>query len=67
MGEAEELCDRIGIIVDGEIIDMDTAEGLKKKYQTGIELPTLEDVFMAATGVALGDAAFEQEEELVEA
>lgn len=67
MGEAEELCDRIGILVDGEIIDMDTAEGLKRKYQTGIDLPTLEDVFMAATGVALGDAAFEPEEELVEA
>jgi ABC-2 type transport system ATP-binding protein len=67
MGEAEELCDRIGIMVDGEIIVMDTAEGLKRRYQTGIELPTLEDVFMAATGKTLEEAEAEKDEELISA
>lgn len=66
MGEAEELCDRIGILVNGELIAMDTADELKRRYQTGIAAPSLEDVFMAATGVAFGDAAYSKEE-LVEA
>lgn len=66
MGEAEELCDRIGIMVNGELIAMDTAAGLKARYQTGIDLPTLEDVFMAATGIAFDDAAYSNGE-LVEA
>jgi ABC-2 type transport system ATP-binding protein len=66
MGEAEELCDRIGIMVNGELIAMDTAAGLKARYQTGIETPSLEDVFMAATGIAFDDAEYSKEE-LVEA
>jgi ABC-2 type transport system ATP-binding protein len=56
MGEAEELCDRIGIMVDGELLALDTAEGLKRKYQSGATLPTLEEVFMSATGTTLEDA-----------
>jgi len=68
MGEAEELCDRIGIMVDGELIAIDTADGLKRKYQSGPELPTLEDVFMSATGTTLEEASMEEEEkELVTA
>lgn len=63
MGEAEELCDRVGVIVDGELIAMDTAEGLKRRYQTGPALPTLEEVFMAATGKTLEEAEAEEEEE----
>jgi len=66
MGEAEELCDRIGILVNGELIAMGTADELKARYQTGIETPSLEDVFMAATGIAFDDAAYSKEE-LVEA
>jgi ABC-2 type transport system ATP-binding protein len=66
MGEAEELCDRIGIMVNGELIAMDTAAGLKARYQSGIETPSLEDVFMAATGIAFDDAAYSKEE-LIEA
>jgi ABC-2 type transport system ATP-binding protein len=62
MGEAEELCDRIGILLNGELIALDTAAGLKRHYQTGPELPTLEEVFMAATGTSLDEAEFEQEE-----
>ncbi|HYJ13632.1 MAG TPA: ABC transporter ATP-binding protein [Thermomicrobiales bacterium] len=62
MGEAEELCDRIGILLNGELIALDTADGLKRRYQTGPELPTLEEVFMAATGTSLDEAEFEQDE-----
>lgn len=67
MGEAEELCDRIGILLNGELIALDTAEGLKRRYQTGPNLPTLEEVFMAATGTSLDEAEFEKEEEPVAA
>lgn len=62
MGEAEQLCDRIGILLDGELIAIDTAQGLKERYRKSIELPTLEDVFMAATGTTLEEAEFSSEE-----
>lgn len=54
MSEAEELCDRIGILLNGELVVMDTAEGLRKKYGTS----SLDDVFMAATGTTLEDVEF---------
>lgn len=56
MGEAEELCDRIGILLDGKLIAIDTPLGLKQQYQRGDTLPSLEDVFMYATGTTLEDA-----------
>jgi ABC-2 type transport system ATP-binding protein len=57
MGEAEELCDRVGIMVNGEIIAMDTAAGLKERFRAdGAATPTLEEVFMAATGTSLEEA-----------
>lgn len=62
MGEAEELCDRIGILVDGNLIALDTPLGLKKRYQVGEELPTLEEVFMLATGISLDDAVSEKDD-----
>ena len=62
MGEAEELCDRIGIMVDGELIALDTADGLKQRYRSETEMPTLEDVFMAATGKTLEESVFEEED-----
>ncbi len=61
MGEAEELCDRIGIMLDGKIVELDTADGLKRRYQKDGALPTLEEVFMAATG-----SSFEEAEERAE-
>ncbi len=63
MGEAEELCDRIGILLNGELIAIDTAEGLKRQYQTGDDLPTLEEVFMAATGTTMEEAEYRIEDE----
>ncbi|CAA9585466.1 MAG: Efflux ABC transporter, ATP-binding protein [uncultured Thermomicrobiales bacterium] len=58
MGEAEELCDRIGILLAGELIALDTADGLKRQYARAGESPTLEEVFMLATGTSLEDAEF---------
>ena len=63
MGEAEELCDRIGILVDGNLIALDTPLGLKQQYQEGDELPTLEEVFMLATGLSLEDASSEKDDD----
>jgi len=57
MGEAEELCDRIGILLNGELIALDTADGLRSKYGTS----SLEDVFMKATGTSLDEAEFVQD------
>lgn len=59
MGEAEELCDRIGILLNGELIAMDTADGLRRRYG----MRSLEDVFMAATGTSLDEAEFANEME----
>ena len=61
MGEAEELCDRIGILLNGELIAVDTALGLRQRYQQDGRLPSLEEVFMAATGTSLEDAEFAAE------
>lgn len=58
MGEAEELCDRIGILLNGELIAIGTAAELKSQYGSD----SLEDVFMAATGTSLDDAEFSPEE-----
>jgi ABC-2 type transport system ATP-binding protein len=57
MGEAEELCDRIGILLNGELVALDTADGLRQKYGTS----SLEDVFMTATGTSLDEAEFAPE------
>ncbi len=53
MDEAEELCDRIGIMVNGDIIALDTPLALKQRYQQDGQLPSLEDAFMAATGASM--------------
>ena len=67
MGEAEELCDRIGILLNGELIALDTADGLKRRYAQEGESPTLEEVFMLATGTSLEDAEFAELREKQEA
>jgi len=61
LGEAEELCDRIGILQDGKLIALDTPLGLKQRYQQDGVLPSLDEVFMAATGSTLEDADFAAE------
>lgn len=58
MGEAEELCDRIGILLNGELIAIGTAAELKAMYGSD----SLEDVFMSATGTSLEEAEFGPDE-----
>ena len=62
LGEAEELCDRIGILLDGRLIALDIPLGLKQRYQQDGVLPSLDEVFMAATGSSLEDADFAAEQ-----
>ncbi|WP_244299776.1 ABC transporter ATP-binding protein [Rubrobacter xylanophilus] len=62
MQEAEELCDRVGIMVDGRIIVLDEPRRLKERYAVGGRMPTLEEVFMAATGYTVEEASAEGEE-----
>ena len=58
MDEAEQLCDRIGILLNGELVAIDTVQGLKQRYQQDGVVPSLEGVFMAATGSTLEEAEF---------
>jgi ABC-type multidrug transport system ATPase subunit len=63
MDEAEELCDRVGIMVDGQIIELEEPDRLKRRYQQNGHLPNLEEVFMAATGSSFEDAEAREEQE----
>jgi len=53
MLEADNLCDRIAIIDSGNIVALDTPQGLKKIISSNGHEPTLEDVFLELTGKAL--------------
>ncbi|MEA2582556.1 MAG: type transport system ATP-binding protein [Thermomicrobiales bacterium] len=64
MDEAEELCDRVGIIVNGKIVELDEPTALKRRYQTDGQLPNLEEVFMAATGSSFEEAEANEDEEV---
>jgi len=53
MEEAEELCDRVGIIDHGKLIALGTPSELKARHQA----KTLEDVFIGITGRAIREGA----------
>ena len=61
MGEAEELCDRVGIMMDGKILALEEPEDLKRRYATNGRVPTLEETFMSATGYSVEEASAEGE------
>jgi ABC-type multidrug transport system ATPase subunit len=61
MGEAEELCDRVGIMVDGKILALEKPEELKRRFATNGRTPSLEETFMAATGLSVEEASAEKE------
>ena len=61
MGEAEELCDRVGIMMDGRILALEEPERLKRRYATNSRVPTLEETFMTATGYSVEEASAEGE------
>jgi ABC-2 type transport system ATP-binding protein len=58
LDEAEALADRIGILDRGELIALDTADALRRRYGAA----TLEEAFFAATGHGLADEAAGEEE-----
>ncbi len=53
MLEADELCDRIAIIHNGNIVALDTPAHLKKQIANNGHVPTLEEVFLKMTGEQL--------------
>ncbi|MBA2461670.1 MAG: ABC transporter ATP-binding protein [Actinobacteria bacterium] len=59
LDEAEALADRIGILDRGELLALEPAEDLKRRY--GAE--TLEEAFFAATGRTFLDEAAEADDE----
>ena len=59
LDEAEALADRIGILDRGELLMLEPAEDLKRRY--GAE--TLEQAFFAATGRTFEDEATEDDDE----
>jgi ABC-2 type transport system ATP-binding protein len=61
MQEAEELCDRVGIMMDGKILALESPDELKRRYATNGHVPTLEETFMAATGYSVEEASAEGE------
>jgi ABC-2 type transport system ATP-binding protein len=62
--EADQLCDRIAIIDDGRIVRQGTPRELKAdlRERSGGEEPTLDDVFLDATGRTRTRAAGEVQE-----
>jgi ABC-2 type transport system ATP-binding protein len=59
LAEAEALADRIGILDRGELLALEPAEDLKRRYGGG----TLEEAFFAATGRTFEDEAAEDDDE----
>jgi ABC-2 type transport system ATP-binding protein len=53
MNEADALCDRIAILDEGQIVALDTPDGLKRSVCRNGHMPTLEEVFMELTGKEL--------------
>jgi ABC-2 type transport system ATP-binding protein len=49
LDEAEALAERVGILDRGQLVALDTADGLRRRYGAA----SLEDAFLAATGRAL--------------
>jgi ABC-2 type transport system ATP-binding protein len=62
MDEAEELCDRVGIMVDGRVLALEKPEDLKHRYASNGRVPTLQETFMAATGYSVEEASAEGED-----
>jgi len=61
MEEAQELCDRVGIVDSGKLIALDTPQELIRRYapplapeEAARRMPNLEDVFLALVGHGLG-------------
>jgi ABC-2 type transport system ATP-binding protein len=58
LDEAEALAERIGILDRGRLVALDSAAGLRRRY----DAPSLEDAFLAATGRPLAEDAEDDRE-----
>src|SRR2546423_4475638 len=56
LAEAEALADRVGILNDGELLALEPAEDLKRRYGSG----SLEEAFFAATGRTIEEQGEEE-------
>jgi ABC-2 type transport system ATP-binding protein len=63
LDEAEILAERVGILDDGELLCLEPADELKRRYGA----KTLHDAFFAATGKAFEEEKGDEEEEKEEA
>ncbi len=63
MREAEELCDRIALLHHGQVIALDTVDGLKRalRPELGTPDPTLEEIFIHLTGRKIDEEEDENE------
>jgi ABC-2 type transport system ATP-binding protein len=62
MDEAEALCDRVGIMMNGKILALEEPEKLKRRYARNGRIPSLEEAFMVATGYSVEEASAEGDE-----
>ena len=53
MEEADQLCSRVAIINQGQVVALDSPKQLKARYPVS-DKTTLEDVFVQLTGRSLG-------------
>lgn len=56
MEEADELCERIAIMHEGRVVALDTPRGLKQTHGPRSGEGTLEEVFLATTGMEWEEA-----------
>ena len=61
MGEAEELCDRVGIMMDGRYWPSKSRKTSSAATRRNGRVPTMEETFMAATGYSVEEASAEEE------
>ena len=60
MAEAEALADRIGILDRGELLCLETAAEIRRRYRAD----TLEQAFLNATGRSFEDEADDDEQRM---
>lgn len=69
MEEAQELCDRVGIVTEGRLVAIGTPQELIERYaalspaEAARRQPNLEDVFLALTGRSLSGEGVDLEHE----
>jgi ABC-2 type transport system ATP-binding protein len=60
MMEADQLCDRVGIVNRGRMVAEDTPAGLKRRVRDAGAQPTLEDAFVSLVGRSMREEEGEE-------